>query len=68
MGDDIVEATGIGGGLQAETSNQGQPEVGGAREHTVGGSWGGTLGWAGSGERVGRKAGGAVKCQDPKIS
>jgi hypothetical protein len=67
-GDDIVEAAGIGGGLQAETGNQGQPGVGGAGEHTLGGSWGGTLGRAGSGECVGRQAGGAVRRQDSTIS
>ena len=42
--------------------------VGGNEELTLGGSWGGTLGQAGSGERVGRKAGGAVRCHDSKIS
>jgi hypothetical protein len=68
VGDDIVEAAGMGRGLQAETGDQGQLGVGGAGKHTLGGSWGGTLGWAGSGERVGRKASGAVRRQDSKIS
>ena len=67
-GDAIVEAAGMGGGLQAETGNRGQPGVGGAGKHTLGGSWGGMLGRAGSGERIGRKAGGAVRRQDSKIS
>jgi hypothetical protein len=67
-GDDIVEAAGMGEGLQVETGNRGQPGVGGAGEHTLGGSWGGTLGQAGSGERMGKKAGGAVRRQDSKIS
>ncbi len=67
-GDDIVEASGMGGELKAKTSNRGQPGVGGAGKHTLGDSWGGTLRWAGSGERVGRKAGGAVRHQDSKIS
>jgi hypothetical protein len=67
-GDDIVEAACMGGGLQAETGNRGQLGVGGASEHTLGGSWGGVLGRAGSGECVGRKAGGAVRCQDSKMS
>jgi hypothetical protein len=67
-GDDIVEAAGMGGGLQVETGDRGQRGVGGASKHTLGGSWGGTLGWAGSGERVGRKAGGAVRRHDSKIS
>ncbi len=68
MGNDIVEAAGMGGGLQAETGNRGWPGVGGACEHTLGGSWGGTLGWTGSGEHMGRKASGAVRCHDSKIS
>ena len=59
-GDDIVEAAGMGGGLQAETGGRGQPGVGGAGEHTLGGSWGGMLGRTGSGEHIGRKAGGGV--------
>jgi hypothetical protein len=67
-GDDIVEAAGMGGGLQAETGNRWQPGVGGTGKHTLGGSWGGTLGRAGSGECVGRKAGGAVRRHDSKIS
>ncbi len=68
VGDDIVEAAGMGGGLQAETGNQGGLGLGGAGKHTLGGSWGGTLGWTGSGEHVGRKAGGGVRRQDSKIS
>ncbi len=67
-GDAIVEAAGMGGGLQPETSNQGRPGVGGTSKHTLGGSWGGMLGRAGSGEHVGRKAGGVVRRQDSKIS
>ncbi len=67
-GDDNVEASGMRGGLQAEPGDQGRPRVGGAGEHTLGGSWGGTLGQAGSGESVGRKAGGVVRHQDSKIS
>jgi hypothetical protein len=67
-GDDIVEAAGMGGGFQAESGNLGQPGVDGAGKLTLGGSWGGMLGWAGSGEHMGRKAGGAVRCHDSKIS
>ncbi len=67
-GDDISEADGMGGGLQAETGNRGRPGVGAAGKHTLGGSWGGTLGRPGSGEYVGRKAGGMVRCHDSKIS
>ncbi len=67
-GDDIVEAASMGGGLQVETSNRWQPVGGGAGKHTLGGSWAGTLGWAGSGEHVGRKASGAVRRHDSKIS
>jgi hypothetical protein len=58
----------MGGRLQAETGNCGQLGVGGAGKHTLGGSWGGTLGRADSGECMGRKAGGAVRCHDSKIS
>jgi hypothetical protein len=65
---DSVEAAGLGGGLQEETSNCGQPGVGNNGKHNLGGSWGGTLGQAGSGERVGRKAGGALRRLDLKIS
>jgi hypothetical protein len=68
VGDDIIEAAGMGGGLQAETGNQGRPGVGSASKHTLGGSWGGTLGWAGSGKCVGGQAGVTVKRQDSKIS
>ncbi len=68
VGDDIVEAAGMGGGLQAKTGNRGQLGVSSAGKHTLGGSWGGTLGRAGSGECVDRKAGGAVRYQDSKIS
>ncbi len=68
VGDDSVEAAGMGGGLQAETGNRGRPRVGSAGKHTLEGSWGGTLGRAGSGECVGRKAGGAVRCHASKIS
>jgi hypothetical protein len=67
-GDDSVEAAGMGGGLQAETRDRGQPGVGGAGKHTLGCSWGVTLGRAGSGECVGRKASGAVRRHDSKIS
>ncbi len=66
-GDNIVEAAGMGGGLQAETGNRRQPGVGGAGKHTLGGSWGGMLGRAGSGEHVGRKAGDAIRHHDSKI-
>jgi hypothetical protein len=51
-----------------ETGDRGQRGVGSDREHTLGGSWGGTLGWAGSGERVGRKDSGALRHHDSKIS
>jgi hypothetical protein len=54
--DDIVEVAGMGGGLQAETGDCGRPGVGGASKHTLGGLWGGTLGWADCGEHMGRKA------------
>jgi hypothetical protein len=37
-GDDSVEAAGLGGGLQEETGNCGQPGVGGNGKHTLGGS------------------------------
>jgi hypothetical protein len=67
-GDDIVEAAGMGGRLQAKTGNRGQPGVGVAGKHTLGGSWGGTLGRAGSGECVGRKADGMVRRHDSKMS
>jgi hypothetical protein len=67
-GDYSVEAAGKEGGLQAETGNRGQPWVGGTNKHTLEGSWGGLLGQAGSGERVGRKASGAVRHYDSKIS
>ncbi len=66
MGDDIVEAAGMGGGLQAETGDRRQPGVGRAGEHTLGGSWGSLLVRTGSIERVGRKAGGAVRCHDSR--
>ncbi len=68
MGDDSVEAAGLGGGLQEETGNRGKKVVGGDGKHTLGGLWGGMLGQAGSGERVGRKAGGALRHHDSKIS
>ena len=67
-GDDSVEAAGMGGGLQEATDNRVQPGVGGNGKHTLGGSWGGMLGRAGSGEHMGRKAGGVVRHQDSKIS
>jgi hypothetical protein len=57
----------MGGGLQEETGNHVQPGVGGNGEHTLGGSWGSTLGRPDSEERVGRKAGGAVRRHDSKI-
>ncbi len=68
VGNYSVEAAGIGGGLQEETGDCVQPGVGGDGKHTLGGSWGGTLGRPGSGECMGRKAGGAVRCHDLKIS
>jgi hypothetical protein len=68
VGNDSVEAAGMGGGLQAETVNRGQPGVGGTGKHTLGGSWGGMLGRAGSGKHVGRKAGGPVRRHDSKMS
>jgi hypothetical protein len=67
-GDDSVEAAGMGGGLQEATDNRVQPGVGGNGKHTLGGSWGGTIGWPGSGERMGRKASDAVRCHDSKMS
>jgi hypothetical protein len=58
----------MGGGLQEEIGNHVQPGVGSGSNHTLGGSWGGTHGWPGSGERVGRKASGTVRRHDLKIS
>jgi hypothetical protein len=68
VGDDSVEAADLGGGLQEGTCNRGQPGVGGYGKHTLGGSRGGTLGQAGSVERLGRKAGGTLRRHDSKIS
>jgi hypothetical protein len=68
VGDDSVEAAGLRGELQEETSKCRQSGVGSDSKHTFGGSWGGTLGWAGSGERVGRKAGDVLRPHDSKIS
>jgi hypothetical protein len=68
VGDDSVEAAGMGGGLQEKTSDRVQLGVGGNGKHTLGGSWGGTLGWPVSGECMGRKAGGAIRCHVSKIS
>ena len=68
VGDDSVEAAGMGGGLQEETGNCVQPGIDGNGKHTLGGSWDGMLGLPGSGERVGRKASGAIRCHDLKIS
>ncbi len=68
VGDDSVEAFGLGGGLQEETGNQEQLGVGSDGKHTLGGSWGGMLGQAGSGECMGRKASDALRCHDSKIS
>jgi hypothetical protein len=68
MGDDSVEAAGMGGGFQEEISNHMRPGVGGKGKHTLGGLWGGTLGRPGSGENVGRKAIGVVRHHDSKIS
>ncbi len=64
MGDESIEAAGLGWGLQEGTSNRRRPGVGGNGELTLGGSWGGTLGQAGSREHVGRKAGGACRRHD----
>ena len=66
-GDDSVEAAGMRGGLQEETSNCVQPGLGGNGKHTLGSSWGGTLGQPGNRERVGRKAGGTNRRHDSKI-
>ncbi len=66
--DESVEAAGLGRGLQEGSGNCRRPGVGGDSEITLGGSWGGMLGWAGSGERVGRKAGGTLRRHDSKIS
>ncbi len=66
-GDDSAEAAGMGGVLQEETGDHVQSGVGSNGEHTLGGSWGGTLGRPGSGEHMGRKSGGAVRCHDSKI-
>jgi hypothetical protein len=49
VGDDSAEAAGLGGGLPEETGNHRQPRVGSKGKHTLGGSWGDTLGRAGSG-------------------
>ncbi len=67
-GDESVEAAGLVGGLQEGTRDRGRLGVGGNGEHTLGGLWGGMLGWAGSEESVGRKAGGTLRCHDSKIS
>jgi hypothetical protein len=67
-GDESVEASGLGGELQEGTGKRGRLGVGGKGELTHGGSWGGTLGRAGSRKYVGRKAGGARRCHDLKIS
>ncbi len=68
VGDESVEAAGLGGGLQEGTGNRGRPGVGGNREITLGGSWGGMLGPPGNRVHVGQKAGGARRCQDLKMS
>ncbi len=68
VGDDSVEAAGMGGGLQEETGNRVRPGVGGDGEYTLGDSWGGMLGRPGSGEHVGRRVGGMVRRHDSKIS
>jgi hypothetical protein len=68
VGDDSVEAAGMGGELQEETGNRMQPGVGGNSKHSLEGSWGGMLGRPGNGERMGRKAGDEVRCHDLKIS
>jgi hypothetical protein len=67
-GDESVEAAGLGRGLQEGTGNCGRPGVGGNRESTLGGSWGGTLGWPSNRVRMGREAGGMCRCQDSKMS
>ncbi len=67
-GDPSVEAAGLGRGLQEGTSNHRQPGVGSTREINLVGSWGGTLGRPGNGVHVGRKAGGACRSQDSKMS
>jgi hypothetical protein len=67
-GDNSLDAAGMGGGLQEETGNRVQPGVGGNGKHTLGGSWGGMLGWPGRGECMGRKASGTVRHHDSKIS
>ncbi len=67
-GNESVEAAGLGGGLQEGTSDRGRPGVGSNGELSLGGSWGGTPGRAGSGERMGRKASGARRRHDSKIS
>jgi hypothetical protein len=67
-GDESVEVAGLGGGIQEGTGNRGRPGVGGDGEITLGGSWGGMLGRAGSGEHMGRKAGGACRRHGSKMS
>ncbi len=67
-GDESVEAAGLGRGLQEGTDNCRRLGLGCNGELTLGGSWGGTLGQAGSGEHVGRKAGGACRHHNLKMS
>ncbi len=67
MGDESVEAAGLGGGVKEGTGNCGRPVVGNKRELILGDSWGGTLGRAGSGEHVGRKGGDACRRHDSMV-
>ncbi len=68
VGDESVEAAGLGGELQEGTGNHGRLGVGGNGEITLGDSWGGTLGQPGGMVRLGRKAGGGCRRQDSKMS
>jgi hypothetical protein len=68
VGDENVEAAGLGRGRQEVTGNHRRPGVGGNGKHTLGGSWSGTLGRAGSGEHMGRKADGTLRRHYSKIS
>ncbi len=58
--DENVEAAGLGGGLQEGTGNRGRPGLDGNGKLTLVESWAGMLAWAGSRERMGRKASGGA--------
>jgi hypothetical protein len=67
-GDESVEAAGLGGELQEGTSNRRRWGIGSKGEITLGGSYGGTLGWPGNEVHVGQKASGTCRRQDSNIS